>query len=121
MTRTLAWIAAAGLGGGIVLLMIAYMLGGRDLVDQLDHRTMFSWRSCGPRGDSSGGTAERHLGRPGGDAIDIAVPATVHFVGGDDGDIVVKGAANLIGNVDIEGHRLKLSCRGTASIRDIEI
>jgi hypothetical protein len=117
MTRTLAWIAAGGLGGGIVLLVLAYSLGGRDLVRQFGHRGPFTLQAC----DQGGGTSERHLTWPGGDAIDIAVPAIVHFRGGDDGDIVVKGSPDLIANVDIDGHRLRLKCRWVASNRDIEI
>jgi hypothetical protein len=121
MSRLLGWVATIGLGVGFVSLGIAYALGGRDLLHQFDRRGGFVLQSCEQSAENQGKVGERRLSWPGGDAIDIALPAIVHFRGSDDGDIVVRGAPSLIANVDIDGHRLRLNCRWATTNRDIEI
>jgi hypothetical protein len=119
MSRLLGWVATIGLSVGVTSLGVAYALGGRDLGHLLG-RNMDSWRACKGSGDSHG-TAERHLGWTGGDAVEISLPAMVRLSAGDGGDIVVRGSSDLIDHVEIDGRRIKLDCRGTAGNRDIEI
>jgi hypothetical protein len=119
MSRILGWVATIGLSVGIISLGIAYALGGRDLGHLLD-RNADAWRACRGSGDGQG-TGERHLRWTEGDAVEISLPATVRFLGGDVGDIVVRGSSDLIGHVEIDGRRIKLDCRGAARNQDIEI
>lgn len=121
MSRILGWVATVGLGVGVISLGIAYALGGHDVFHQFDRRGLFVLQSCDQGAATHGGVTERHLGWSGGDAIDIALAAVVHFRGGDDGDIVVRGSPDLIANVEADGRALRLKCRGVLSNRDIEI
>ncbi len=77
MSRTLGWIAATGLAVGVVSLSLAYMAGGSEL-ERLLNRSRFTLQSCGD--DSAPGKgSERRLAWSGGDAIDIALPASVRL------------------------------------------
>jgi hypothetical protein len=120
MSRILGWVATIGLTVGVVSLGLSLALGGRDLLSQFNRHSLFGSPSCEEAKAAPGTTTERHLSRPEGDAIDIALPAIVHFRGGDDGDIVVRAAPNLAANVEIDGHRLRLRC-GDSANRDVEI
>lgn len=119
MTRILGWVATVGLGVGVVSLGIAYALGGSDLAYLLG-RSTFALRAC-KEGPASQAVAERRMTWSGGNAIDIALPATVRFRGGEGRDILVRGAPDLIANVDIDGSHLRLKCRWSTANRDIEI
>ena len=65
-------------------------------------------------------TPERHLAWTG-DAIDIALPATVRYRVGEGSDIVVRGAPDAIAHVEVRGGHLTLNCRWHTSSRDIEV
>ena len=56
-----------------------------------------------------------------GDAIDIALPATVRYRSGEGSDIVVRGAPDIIAHVELSGGRLTLNCRWHTPSRDIEV
>ena len=114
MSRTLGRIAFFGLGIGFVSLALAYTLGGRDSYRMFDHHDLFAWHGCGGEATGSG---ERRLTWNGGDTIDIAVPARVRFRGGEGNEILLRGAPDLIGHVELRGSRLFLDCRsGTRAV-----
>jgi Putative auto-transporter adhesin, head GIN domain len=116
--RALGWIAICGLGIGIASLSFAYALGGRDL-----HRLPFdlaSIASCG-KGAKAGGPSVRRLAWDNGAAIELSVPGTVFFRGGQGSEIVVRGSPDLVANVEVRGSRLTLDCRGWTAGRDLEI
>jgi hypothetical protein len=116
MTKTLLWIAIAGIGLGSAFLALAYALGGHD-IERVISRGAFTLQAC-----KEGGTAtERRLPWTGGEAIDIAMPASVRLRAGEGSDIVVRGSPDLIANVELRGHRLLLDCRWVASTRHIEV
>ena len=93
--RTLGWIAIGGIGIGIASLSLAYALGGRDL-----HRLPFDLASsCGD--GAKGGPSVRRLAWDRGDTIELSLPGTVYFRGGQGSDIVVQGIA-----------RSRRQCRG---------
>ena len=121
MARTLAWIAAGGIGAGVVFLSLAYATGGRDFDRLLDRA--FHARSCGNEGGDKGGKAqaERRLAWTGGDAIDIAVPSITRYRGGDGNEIVVRGPAGAIANVEVNGSRISLNCHDFGGRRSVEI
>jgi hypothetical protein len=113
MARTLGWIAAGGLGVGVVFLSLAYATGGSALWRVVDPG-LFSGRSC----EKNGATAsERRLKWDGGDTVDIAGFATVHYRGGGGGgdEVIVRGAPEAVANVEIQGGRITLNCRGGGS------
>src|SRR6187455_2951489 len=88
--RTLGLIAIGGLGIGIASLSLAYALGGRDL-----HRLPFELASsCGD--GAKGGPSVRQLAWGNGDTIELSLPGTVTFRGGQGSDIVVKGSPDLV-------------------------
>jgi len=116
MTRSLGWIAAIGLSIGVVSLSLAYVMGGRDL-DHVMGRSIFA-QSCDRPTKADTSPSERRLAWAG-DTVDIALPATVRFRGGEGSDIVVRGASDLIAHVEVRGNRIILDCRG--GTRDVEI
>ena len=76
--RTLGWIAIGGLGIGFASLSLAYQLGGRDL-----HRLPSEFASIASCGEvAKGSPSVRHLAWDNGDAIELSVPGTVTFRGG---------------------------------------
>jgi hypothetical protein len=111
MSRTLGRIAFFGLGIGIVSLVLAYALGGRDAYRVFDHG-VFAAHGCGGDGAGSG---ERRLVWTGGDSIDITLPARVHLRGGEGNDILLRGAPDVIGHIELRGSRLLLDCRSGSS------
>jgi hypothetical protein len=117
MSRTLGRIAVFGLGIGFVSLALAFALGGRDAYGIFDHRNLFASRSCG----EGTGSSERRLAWNGGDTIDIAVPARVRFRGGEGNEIVLRGAPDMIGHVELRGSRLFLDCRSSANTVEITL
>ena len=79
--RTLGLIAIGGLGIGIASLSLAYALGGRDL-----HRLPFELASsCGD--GAKGGPSVRQLAWGNGDSIELSLPGTVTFRGGQEIDL----------------------------------
>ena len=115
--RTLGLIAIGGLGIGIASLSLAYQLGGRDL-----HRLPFdlvSRASCGEV--AKGSPSVRRLAWDNGDEIEVSVPGTVTFRGGQGSEVVVRGSPDLVAHVEVRGRRLMLDCHGWMAGRDLEI
>jgi hypothetical protein len=113
MVRTLGWIAAGGLGVGVVFLSLAWATVGSDLRRGVDLGfDMPFGRSC----EKNGATAsERRLKWDGGDTVNIAGFATVHYRGGEGDEVIVRGAPDLVANVEVQGGRITLNCRGAGS------
>jgi hypothetical protein len=118
MVRPLAWVAAGGLGAGVVFLSLAYATGGSDLRRSVELGfDMPFGRSC----EKNGATAsERRLKWDGGDTVNIAGFATVHYRGGEGDEVIVRGAPDVVANVDIRGSRITLNCR-SAGARTVDI
>jgi hypothetical protein len=122
MSRTLGMIAAFGLGTGVVSLVLAYALGGRDFQRML-HSGLSIAQSCRDDGLTRTGDAptERRLPWAGGDSVDIALPATVRLRGGEGSDVIVRGSPDAIAHVEVRDGRITLDCRWVAGARRIEI
>ncbi len=118
MSKYLGRIAVVSLTIGVASLALAYVFGGRDLARLLDRGTFLA-HSCGD-GSAKASDSERHLAWTG-DAIDIALPATVRYRSGEGSDIVVRGAPDAIAHVELRGGHLTLNCRWHTSSRDIEV
>jgi Putative auto-transporter adhesin, head GIN domain len=117
--KTLGWIAVGGLSVGFVSLALAYVLGVRDLDGLLD-RGIFFAKSCGDGGGKADARAsERHWAWEGGDTVEVTVPATVRYRGGDGSDLIVRGSPDALAHIDIRGGRIVLDCRQSARSRDI--
>ena len=121
MAKTLGWIAVGGLGVGFVSLALAYVLAGRDL-DALLDRGSFLAHSCG---DGSGKVdakqTERRLAWQGGDTVEISLPASVRYRGGEGSEVIVRGSPDVIAHVEVRRGRIMLDCRrfgGIARHRD---
>ena len=121
MVRTLGWIAAGGLSIGFVSLALAYVVAGRDL-DALLGRSTFLAHSCGDgsaKGD--GKPTERRLAWQGGDTVEIALPATVRYRGGEGSEVIVRGPSDVIAHVEVRHGRIVLDCRRFGGLRDVEV
>lgn len=117
MARTLGWIAAGGIGVGVVFLSLAYAAGGHDL-DRLFDRAFYA-RSCGSKGGKA--DVERRFAWTGGDTVDIAGSAITHYRGGDGSEVVVRGPAGVIAHVEINGSRISLNCNDFGGRRSVDI
>lgn len=115
MTRKLAWIAAGGLCIGIACLVLAFFAGGRGggFVPAL------TGQPCDMHADSA--ITERHLEWPGGNTVEIAVPAMVRYRAGAGSDVVVRGPAHFLERVTMRGHAIVLACHPIGSPPNIEI
>ena len=113
MARTLGWIAAGGLSVGVVFLSLAWATGGSDLRRGVDLGfDMPFGRSC----EKNGATAsERRLKWDGDDTVNISGFATVHYRGGDGDEVIVRGPPDVVANVEVQGGRITLNCRGAGS------
>jgi hypothetical protein len=121
MAKTLGWIAVGGLSFGFASLALAYVLGGRDLDNFLD-RGMFLAKSCGDNdGKADAKQPERRLAWEGNDTVEIALPATVRYRGGEGSDVIVRGPPNVIAHVEVRRGRITLDCHRLGSLRDIEV
>ena len=105
MAKTLGWIAVGGLGVGFASLALAYALVGRDLGNLLD-RDIFLAHSCGDNsGKDDAKQWERRLAWEGDDAVEIALPASVRYRGGEGSDVIVRGSPDVIAHVEVRHGR----------------
>ena len=105
MVKTLGWIAVGGLSVGFVSLAFAYVLGGRDLDGLLDRGSFFA-KSCSDNGGGAGANQpERHLTWQGGDTVEIALPATVRYRGGEGSEVIVRGSPDVIAHVEVQDRK----------------
>ena len=125
MTGKLAWVAAGGLGIGVAALSLAYALGGDEL-RRFVGRDSFFGTSC--RGDDTKagdkvgtGQIERRWTWDGGDTVDIALPARVHYRAGDGAEVIVRGPADAVANVRIKGSRISSDCVRMFGPGDLDI
>ena len=116
MSNTLGRIASFGLIIGIVSLGLVYAVGGGDF-DRLINRSAVFAQACG---DGAASASERRLAWTGGDAIEIALPGTVHFRGAEGNEIILRGPPDIIAHVEVQDSRLMLNCRSSTS-RDLEV
>jgi len=114
---TLGWIAIGGLGLGAACLSLAYALGGRSFDDL---RLGFL---LGPacHGDGKAKQREARLAWDDGDAVELALPATVYWRGGEGSDVIVRGLPDLVAHVEVRGGRITLNCRGGSGARNLEL
>jgi putative autotransporter adhesin-like protein len=115
MNRILLWTAIAGIGLGSAFLSLAYALGGHDFDDL--HLNLGLGPSCG---DGNAQQRERHLAWNDADALELSLPGTVYWRGGEGSDVVVRGAPGLVAHVELKRGRLTLDCRGGRA-RDLEV
>jgi len=118
MIKVLRWIAALGLGIGVLSLAAAYSVDGRGF-DRIWNGAGLGLHACDEGGVPGG--PERRLAWNHNDAIEISVPSTVRWRRGDGSDIVVRGSPELIAHVVLRGKHLGLDCSWRAGKRDIEI
>jgi hypothetical protein len=120
MVKNLAWIAAGGLSVGVVCLSLAYAIG-RDHMNDLADLGFSLGRSCDSNSANVDSTkSERRWTWNGGDTIDIAVPATVHFRSGEGDEVIARGSPDAISHIEVGGGRITFYCRGGGS-RSIDI
>ena len=121
MVRNLGRIAIGGLSVGVVCLSLAYAIGRDDINHLVDLGFSFD-RSCdsnSARVDAN--KSERRWTWDGDDTVDIALPATVHFRGGEGDEVIARGSPDAISHIEVRGGRITLNCRGSVGSRDIDI
>jgi hypothetical protein len=113
MVKHLGRIAAGGLSVGVVCLSLAYAMGRDDVNDLFDVGFSFD-RSCGgDDGKAGADTSERRWTWNGGDTVDIAGAATVHFRGGEGDEVIARGPPDALAHIEVREGRIMLACRGT--------
>lgn len=121
MVRNLGWIAVGGLSIGVACLSLASAIGGEGWYGLVGRGFAFD-RSCagdGAKADSS--ATERRWTWDGGDTIDIAVPATVHFRGGDGDEVIARGSPEILSHIEVRGGRITLDCHHGVRWRTVDI
>src|SRR6478672_8905244 len=108
MPRILGWIAAIGLGVGVVSLALAWSIGGSDLrrvVADINPNL----QSCD---DSKGaGESERRLPWTGDDTVEVVTPTALRLIAGTGSEVIVRGAPQTIAHLQLRGGRLFADCR----------
>src|SRR5712672_1597171 len=99
MARTLAWIAAIGLGVGVVSTSLAWAIGGRDL-KRLIHDSHLGLQACEDT-KVTAVASERRLPWNGSDTIDVALPAPLRLIAVDGGEVVVRGEPSVIAHIEL--------------------
>lgn len=119
MIRGLGWVALAGFGVGAGFLSLAFALGGHELDDLRLDLSLGS--SCEGSASASSGQRERRLAWEGGDSLELSLPGTVYFRGGQDSDVTVRGPGDIVDHVEIKHGRITLHCRSRGRTRDLEV
>lgn len=105
MMRKLAYIAATGLIGSAVFLVVGF-----GLADQ-NQSVMSLWAStnstCGPTNSTKTQTTLPFTAT---DNLTITVPATVQYVVGDTAEAIVSGNQALLEHVEFKDGKLQLDC-----------
>jgi hypothetical protein len=112
MVKNLGWIAVGGLSVGVACLSLASVIGGDGVYNLVGRGFAFD-RSCvgdGAKADQN--VSERRWAWDGGDTIDIAVPATVHFRGGDGDEVIARGPSEILAHIEVGNGRITLDCHG---------
>lgn len=122
MTKKLLVVAASGLVLAILLLSVAWAIGGKDMVTAMRHG---GWRyndwHYSVDDDDHGADKTRSL------SFDPAVPLIVdaavdlHFVRGEHPGMIVSGPARLVSAVRWENGRLSMGDRSIWSHRSLKI
>jgi hypothetical protein len=136
--KHIGWIAVGGLAVGIVASALAGVVGdngndqsARHWARQFRH---FPWN---PRGwnemtfsddeDCFDGTtpeaktSERHIPWDDGDALTIALPANVHYRGGEGTELIVRGEPEAVARVHVGAGKITASCGGLHGDVDITL
>ncbi len=119
MVRPLAWTAIGGLSVGIVSLSLAYALGDNAMHRLVDVGSYLGSSSCDSAASAT--QSERRLAWSGGDTVEVALPATVRYRGGDGDEVIVRGPSDVIDRVRIDGGHITLDCRGFTRLREVEV
>jgi hypothetical protein len=119
MIRGLGWVALAGFGVGAAFLSLAFAIGGRELDDlRLD---LSLGASCDGGGQANDGRREKQLAWDDGDSVELSLPGTVYFRGGQGSDVTVRGPVDIVDHVEIKHGRISLYCRSRGRTRDLEV
>src|SRR5262249_51723263 len=128
MTKYLGWIAVGGIAVGVVATALVANVGGHEAFGmsfkELRNLAALSDSCSGEDSDVkvSPNATERHLAWNGGDTVNIAVPSTVHFHGGEGDDVIVRGAARDIAHVRIDGDWIRGEhCHGFGNGHQVDI
>ena len=124
----LGWIAAGGLGVGFVSLALVAAVSANDLKDfnlgglTLDRLLRLS-DSCRDTVDAGVDptATERSWNWDGGDEIEIAVPAKVHYRGGEGDKVIARGSPEVLAHLHVHDGAIGYSCNGHSSMRDLDI
>jgi len=108
MPRILGWIAAIGLGVGVVSLALAWSIGGSDLRRVLADINP-NLQSCDD--SKSAGESERRLPWTGDDTVEVVTPTALRLIAGTGSEVIVRGAPQTIAHLQLRGGRLFADCR----------
>lgn len=99
MIRKLFIVFASGLLLSVLLLSVAWVIGGRDIVNHVD---------LDNEGGGKGPQATRTLPFDGSQPLAIDGPVSIHYTRGDKSEMIVEGPASVIGQLRLEGGKLIL-------------
>ena len=125
MIRKLGWLAAGGFAVGIVAFSLAAALGAHELEGwNLRWLHLLSAvSSCHDDDDAKidPTATDRRWAWDGGDSVEIAAPATVHYRGGSGDQVIAHGSPEAIAHLRVNNGRITQSCNGRWARGDLDI
>jgi len=121
MNRSLAWIAVGGIAVGCLFLFLSHAVRGDGFGRRID-RIFLSAGACSTKGGEAGsGQSERRWTWDGGDTVEISVPATVHYRGGEGNEVIARGPANAIAHIEVGAGTISSDCDSWRGSQKIDI
>ena len=108
MTRKLLVVFASGLVLSIVLLSMAWVVGGHDLMTRIEKDGGYSLSFDDDDDTSHGAKTTRTLAFDASKPLEVAAPVRLHFTRGETAGMTVSGPKQLVDSVRWEGGRLSL-------------
>lgn len=106
MTRTLAFVATAGLIGAAGFLTLGTVLSGAGWAS-----ASYLWNGGSTCGRASGTQQQVTMPFVAGDGLVIDLPGTVHYQPGEKAEVIASGDSALLDHLSFEAGRLGLDCQ----------
>ena len=120
MRKQLGLIAFGGICVGIASFAVVAATQAGDLLDVLENLNS-NHPACEPQNPGGVVASERRWNWDGADKVDIAIPASVRYRGGEGEEVIARGDPALLAHVTVHDGRISIDCRLGRKHSDLEI